>query len=633
MKPLKLMTLAILISGVFFLTSGALIYLFNKEVNERSANAFQESSVNWAKTNIHQEVKDLLAFGDFEGLRNFAKHYINHPSIHQIIIEVGDNNDGNTIFARSDDKPGSTQETVITVRQVSEDIDLGDFAHPSDLILGKVHVTFSGHFAQEIVDKGLKVTATITILAAFIMTLSFYFAIRTINKHLNDSNKQAKAIGDGDFTTLERTSPIVELNENAKHLNRLAEKLDLTIDELKSTSAIKSKLISMASHDLRQPLNSIVPKVEMLRSKLRIGARVDDITYIQFDDCYKSIRLLSLLMEELSDYNMIKSGKLRVLNSIFVAETVFDVTFSSISQNHKDNVSLNLVAAPSAELAANCFIETDKSKLTSIILNLLDNAFKYTKVGAVTLKWGFRQKENNTPWLVFEVIDTGPGIPEDIQAHIFDEFYQADTSAEGWGLGLPKVSYLVELLKGTLEIDTTLGEGSSFKVEIPVKLHGKKEFKSRIQIPPSTKVMVVDDNIGNCAMMKELLEQYGADVTIFTSPTKALEAAISENYMIAFIDYCMPEMNGVELAEAIRIEVSDMYIVCVTGFDEPKILEEIKEFTSSDYNIFNHFIRKPIDHMHIETILSVLSQESTQDISKDLEFDLFTSGLRTSIEE
>jgi CheY-like chemotaxis protein len=124
-------------------------------------------------------------------------------------------------------------------------------------------------------------------------------------------------------------------------------------------------------------------------------------------------------------------------------------------------------------------------------------------------------------------------------------------------------------------------------------------------------------------MMKDLLSAYGANVDTFTSPKKALEAVGKNEYIIAFLDYYMPGCNGIELADAIRCLPdinTDMFIVCVTGYDDPHILREIELYTSNTYKIFDRYMRKPIDTSKIESILGLLSRDNEVELYSGLEF-------------
>ena len=240
-------------------------------------------------------------------------------------------------------------------------------------------------------------------------------------------------------------------------------------------------------------------------------------------------------------------------------------------------------------------IHTDPDRLQQCLVNLTNNAVKFTKQGHVYLNISLEDRSGE-PHIRFDVEDTGIGIPVDMQDKIFDSFTQADESLNrkygGTGLGLAITSQLAELLGGKLTLTSAEGKGSVFSLVIPAGLDVTKQpplnrsvvtqrldtdSEETVQPHFSGHVLVAEDVEGNQVLLKTLLNRMGLEVTIAADGNEVLQRALTREFDLILMDIQMPYMNGYEATKALRKEGIKTPIVAQTAYamkgDDKKCLE------------------------------------------------------------
>lgn len=265
-----------------------------------------------------------------------------------------------------------------------------------------------------------------------------------------------------------------------------------------------------------------------------------------------------------------------------------------------------------------CRYHGDQGRIKQILINLLNNAVKFTREGYVKIYIGGRPSDaDGEELLVFKVEDTGCGIREEDQKKIFENFTQLDSSKkrsiEGTGLGLSITKHLVQLMGGSIGLKSVYGEGSTFTVTIPQRIVDARPIsevpdevvpddeKVRFFTAEGYKVLVVDDNRINRMIADKFLERYGFDLNEAASGPEAIEMVRENLYDMIFMDHMMPGMDGMEAVRKIRSECGENgrspIIIALTA----NAMEGVRERFMS--NGFQDFLSKPIDRRQLNDML------------------------------
>ncbi len=371
----------------------------------------------------------------------------------------------------------------------------------------------------------------------------------------------------------------------------------------------KTNFLFNMSHDIRTPMNAIMGFTELL--KKNIDDKDKALNYLEKID--SASRLLLSLINEVLEVARIESGHTTVTESLVDIEE-FETSMVAIfsEQMRSKNIAFSL----KRDIQHN-YIFSDPVKLKEIFLNIISNAYKYTKEGgsiAIDLKEYPSEKEGYACYKS-RVMDTGSGISEEFLPHIFEEFTRDSTTTEsrieGTGLGLSIVKRLVELLGGTIEVESQMGVGSTFTVSIDHKIaySAGKPYKNDLpqvdlSIFNGKKILLAEDNDLNAEIVETLLRERNIPVDRVVNGKECIEAVkkADKAYDLILMDVQMPVMNGYEAAAAIRnIEGprGNIPVIALTAnaFDEDRY---------DAYNAgMNAHVAKPVD---INTLIGVMSQ-------------------------
>lgn len=395
---------------------------------------------------------------------------------------------------------------------------------------------------------------------------------------------------------------ITDVKERAKELEE-AMKL------ASSAERAKSEFLANMSHEIRTPMNGVMGMAELLAS-----TELDPKQKMFTDVIVKSGASLLTIINDILDFSKIDAGQMELDSAPFaLSEAIEDVaTLVSSKVAEKD---LELIVRVDPSLPE--MLIGDVDRIRQIITNLLGNAVKFTEKGHIFVNIenaNTNQENTDSARIKFSIEDTGIGIPEEKCEQVFNKFSQADTSAtrkhEGTGLGLSISSSLVELMGGTIEVDSEVGKGSKFWFEATLPIHNDNIQKQAIPSDmTNARVLVIDDNDVNRSILQEQMNSWNFDSASTSTGSEGLEVmrAVSKNNIkldLVILDYQMPEMSGTEVLEIMRNEeaLKDIPVLMLTSVDSSQTHQRLIKL-GAEANL-----TKPArSSMLLETILQVIA--------------------------
>jgi len=322
-------------------------------------------------------------------------------------------------------------------------------------------------------------------------------------------------------------------------------------------SQAKTEFLANVSHEIRTPLNAIVGVNEVFRLNIADEVKQDRLLTILNNATGK----LKALLNDLLDFAKLETGQLTLEYTEFsVQETIQDLIDLYSVEKKQKGVAISAVL--DNDLPEH-FIG-DPLRVQQIVTNLLSNAIKFTEEGSVQVKASGNWNQT-IYYLVIEVVDTGIGMSEESVNQIFEKFSQANSSIArrfgGSGLGLSIIKELVKLIGGTIEVNSKEGEGSSFKVTLPLRTpkHIREPLESehnetyKLDVSDKEKVLVVEDNETNVFIISSYLDEFGVQHDVAENGKRALETLKDDTYSLVLLDLQMDEMDGFEFYERFKL--------------------------------------------------------------------------------
>lgn len=333
-----------------------------------------------------------------------------------------------------------------------------------------------------------------------------------------------------------------------QQMSRAVLELAQAREAAEAASRAKSDFLANMSHEIRTPMSGVVGMLEVL-----LRAETDETRRAHASTALKSSRDLMFLLDDIVDISKVESRRLSVAREPFRIDAVVDDVFTLFGALAREK-SLGLSVEVSASVPE--WVEGDRRRLRQVLTNLVGNAVKFTDAGTVGITVNY---DTDQQVAHFTVHDTGVGIAEDIADKIFDQFFQHDTSATrrhgGSGLGLAISRQLVGLMGGVIEVDSKLGEGSTFHFTIAapeVLTPAPARMESLAALNKSLRVLVAEDNAAMQQILRALLEAGGHQITVTSNGRDAVAIAASQTFDVILMDVMMPMMDGPTAAQRIR---------------------------------------------------------------------------------
>ena len=397
--------------------------------------------------------------------------------------------------------------------------------------------------------------------------------------------------------------------------------LESALKKAQEANNVKNNFLANISHEMRTPLNAVIGLARII---LTDNLQKDEFQPI-IEKIYKSAVDLLALINDILDISKIEVGRLTL---ILAEYDLISLINDSIIQSsiHLEGKPIKFALDVREDLhVALC---GDATRIKQILNNLLSNAFKYTRKGVVKLSIS-DERDGDNSWLTICVRDTGVGIREEDIGSLFKEYSQIELESnrkiEGTGLGLSITKKIVEMMGGTISVESEYGKGSVFTVRLMQKLVSDStlgpqakeklenfcyetnkydlDFKTEYIKLPYARVLVVDDVMTNLDVAKGMMSPYGMQIDCVTSGQSAIDVIRNEKviYDAVFMDHMMPEMDGVEAARIIR-EIGTEYAknVPIIALTANAVVGSEKMFLSKG---FQAFISKPIEMERLDAVI------------------------------
>ena len=406
------------------------------------------------------------------------------------------------------------------------------------------------------------------------------------------------------------------------------------LEAARQASEAKTDFLANTSHEIRTPINAVLGMNEMILRETDRAEKIKDSDPEAFRESFRKIRNYSgnvdsagsnllAIINDILDFTKIEEGRMDIVPTEYRLSAVLNDVSNMINFKAKQK-NLTFITDVDKNLPDNLY--GDVVRVRQAITNVLNNAVKYTDEGSVSLTVAGNEGEKTedgkrTVRLVISVKDTGIGISEKDIGKLFGKFERVDleknSTKEGTGLGLAITKMLLEMMDGTITVESKYGKGSTFTITIPQivlsdepvgdfketfeKTLGEKKSYHESFRAPEARVLAVDDTKMNLIVVTEFLRDTGINLDTAGGGREAIKLSLENKYDVILMDQRMPEMDGVETLNEIRKHKDgpniDTPVICLTA---DAVVGARSRYISKG---FNDYLTKPIDSVYLEAML------------------------------
>lgn len=474
----------------------------------------------------------------------------------------------------------------------------------------------------------------IIIFATISLIITLFLVSKTLIKPLEVLNKNAKLIGEGNLDKKIEIKNKDEIDELANSFNLMTQNLKKYIEK----NSAKNIFVANMSHEIRTPLNGILGFLHLLET-----TKLDDEQKNYLKEIKNSSEILLTTLNDILDFSKAEANKITLEKTNFnLKDLINDLNIYAKTNKNPD---VEIISTFDEKIPEN--VIGDVVRLKQVLLNLLNNAKKFTEKGYIKIETKLIEKDDNSVQIEFKVADSGIGIAKEKQQKVFEEFSQADDSTTrkygGTGLGLAICNRIISLMGGRLNLDSEINKGSTFYFTLPFEIANNvassENFIEELKIK-SAKILVAEDNLVNQKLIKNLLNKLGLDCDIAQNGQEALNLFIKNRYDLILLDCQMPVMDGYSATLEIRkfekennLEPVSILALTANAFkqDKEKCLSVgmddviIKPIDMNDFiNKLNRYIKIKQNSLNKEKIVDNVASIMGLD-KKDIEdlIDLF----------